>query len=170
MASLRQSFVLIAYVAISSGCNSAGSESSPGSPTQLSSVPNDNSPSTTASELATTTTAAQPVCPRAEVVDVGGCIEVDTNGAIYLGDDVYIATRPIVAYPGRLWERTDFPAKWDVEILNQAPDDGHDWIIRNVHATRIDERTLEVVEPTTGDLIGTYLRDERPPEERPQAG
>lgn len=169
MSAYRTNFALVAFAALAVGCTSANNESSPTTPSQPSSEAAGIEPTTTGLGSAAPPTT-QRGCLRADVVEVGDCIEVDTNGAIYLGDDVYVATRPIVAYPGRLWERSDFPAEWDVEILNEAPTDGDDWIIRNVHAKRIDERTLEVVEPVTGDLIGTFLRDERPPEERPLPG
>ena len=171
MTSARRAIALIAFAAIAIGCSSTRNDSTSSAPPQQTSEATDSLPPTAAARSSTTTIAVKRDCPRADVVDVGDCIEVDTTGAIYLGDDVFIAERPIASKPNdRLWERTDFPAEWDVEILNEAPQDGSDWIIRNVHATRVDDDTLEVVEPTTGDFVGRFLRDERPPEERPQAG
>ena len=171
MTSTRYAIALIAFTAIALGCSSTGNESSSNVSWQPTPAPTEEGPPTTTAPSSTTTASVKRECPRADVVDSGECIEVDTTQAIYLGDDVYIAERPIASKPNdRLWERTDFPAGWDVEILNEAPQDGSDWIIRNVHATRIDDDTLEVVEPTTGDVVGTFLRDQRPPDERPQSG
>lgn len=89
--------------------------------------------------------------------------------SVGIGDELFLLTGDLagVAEPqGRAWERGDFPDGWEVEVLNDKPVDGDDWVIRGAEAVRIDVATIEVVDPATGDLIGVFELDDRSPTER----
>ncbi|MAT06175.1 MAG: hypothetical protein CL424_14140 [Acidimicrobiaceae bacterium] len=101
-------------------------------------------------------------------VDEQGCVEV-LDGAVYLGDELFIADPPIVPYPGREWRRADFPSTWNVTILNDAPTDGEDWIIHDVIARRLDDDTLRITD-VDQRFIADLSRDPTPIDDRIVAG
>jgi hypothetical protein len=92
--------------------------------------------------------------------------------SVEVGDDLYLPVGDVVGLipgPSRPWERTDFPAGWEVVIYNASPVDGDDWVLLDAVATRIDTDTIEVGH-VDGDTIAEFIRDTTPRDERPICG
>lgn len=117
-----------------------------------------------------TAASVRATCEAVDQLQVGeqGCVDV-LDGAVYLGDGLFLADQPVVPYPGREWRRSDFPKHWDVTILNEAPTDGENWIIHDVIATRVDEDTLRITD-VDERFIADLIRDDTPIDERIVAG
>lgn len=89
--------------------------------------------------------------------------------SVGIGDELFLIEGELTGITepaGREWLRTDFPDDWEVEVLNDKPVDGDGWVIRGAEALRVDEVTIEVSDPATGEPIGTFLLDQRSPAER----
>ncbi len=97
----------------------------------------------------------------------------DSGLAVPIGDDQYLPTDDVDGLARQLtrpWERTDFPAGWEVVILNEAPVDGADWVMLDAIAERLDRDAIEVRHVGTDTVVGAFVRDPTPSDERPVCG
>ena len=87
--------------------------------------------------------------------------------------DRYLPTNDVgglAGQPGRPWQRTDFPAEWEVVVVNEAAVDGTDWVMLDAIAERLDLDTIQVRRVGTDAVVGVFVRDPTPPQERPVCG
>jgi hypothetical protein len=88
-------------------------------------------------------------------------------------NDLYLLDGELagIEHPGgAMWQRSDFPAEWDVTIWNESPVDGDDWMIRDAVAEPVDATSFDVRHFGTGDPIGVFVLDTTPIDERSLCG
>lgn len=174
--------VVLTAIVVASGCNA--DEGSGTSDPELSSgvVAPDAAIVAESTALETTTTLPQTgVAADAEIeyerlspLDVGEVRPVKVWGwcgvTLEFGDErsideIDVADRDIVPYPGRDWRASDFPSDWDVVVFNEGGEDGPSWVILDATVERLDATTLEAKD-RSGALIALFELDPTPLDER----